>query len=453
MVAESSRASRREHSKSFHDEEDNASTADDCASHASSTSSGGVELGIGTYPRRWLLLTILFGVNLHSDWTCFSMAPVDDIAVELYPGLHPEWLMETYFICNVLSALFEPWIVGKYGLRRGVLLGSGLTLMGSFVKAGLPGFSNSSSALVYVGFVLCGVGQPLLQISALDFVSNWFPMEERSLATMLYVNSDQLGVGFAFALGPPIVSDQVGGLVTLNHVLAAISLILFACVWLFVESRPLLPPSKSTAVAWANPPPQKSAMGHLTAAASLLKQPNFRLTLMAFALSGGMSNVVSTYLQDIVEEQKGYADDEMAGAIGATFQAAVIIGSALVGVMLDRRHAYREMSLELYALSIVCATALAGVLQGGRGGIWGLWITIVFLGLASGPLKPLSADLGVEVSYPSDENHCLLVQFLTENVFSYLLLLTSSFCARPALAGTYFLLAMFVLSAGIFWSR
>jgi MFS family permease len=299
-----------------------AATADEeDASVGSAASGGSMLLDLGTSPRRWLLLAIMFANNMHSDWTCFSLAPVADVAEEWYAGLHSDRLLEAFFLANIIAALFEPWIVGRFGLRNGILFGTGLSMIGSFVKGGVPGLAtNEQASLVYLGFVLCGIGQPLLQITALEFVSNYFPMEERSLATMLYVNSNQLGVGLAFAMGPLIVGGEASGLVTLNHAMAWLSLLLFGFVWGFLESRPSLPPSKSAATSWANPPPARSILGHLTCATALLRIPNFAMTLIAFALSAGTSNVVSTFLQDIVEEEQQRPNDALAGAIGAAFQ-------------------------------------------------------------------------------------------------------------------------------------
>lgn len=129
-----------------------------------------------------------------------------------------------------------------------------------------------------------------------------------------------------------------------------------------------------------------------------------------------------------------------------------MVGSTVVGVIVDRRHAYKQINVYLYGLSIACAVALAGVLQAKRG-LPGLWVSILLLGAVSGPLKPLSADLGVEVAFPADENHCLLVQFLAANIFSYFIILLSSTFPNPALAGMYMLIVLLFGGAGIFWLR
>ena len=50
-------------------------------------------------------------------------------------------------------------------------------------------------------FFLVGFAQPLFQCTPALLSASWFPEEERTLATSIALNANQLGVGLAFVVG------------------------------------------------------------------------------------------------------------------------------------------------------------------------------------------------------------------------------------------------------------
>ena len=150
------------------------------------------------YPTRYLMLAYMSILNLLSDWTCYSIAPIAQLTkIKFGTGINPEGLVTIFLLANTISTILEPAILGRLGLRRTVLVGALLLMCGSIVKSsgvlhavrvdveeyryydhqvsnssssgGGDGNSNSSNNndgscwRLYLGFFLVGLSQPLYQ--------------------------------------------------------------------------------------------------------------------------------------------------------------------------------------------------------------------------------------------------------------------------------------------------
>jgi len=146
------------------------------------------------YFSRWIMLFYLALLNLLSDWTCYSIAPITSIVTQIYPGVNNEHLVTLFLACNAVSTVLEPMGFGRLGLRGTVVLGSALLLSGSFFKTkfvlGVSGDDVMNNAddddeaelqnlnggaateldddstvtnYIYLGFALVGLLQPLYQ--------------------------------------------------------------------------------------------------------------------------------------------------------------------------------------------------------------------------------------------------------------------------------------------------
>ena len=154
-------------------------------------------------------------LNLLSDWTCYSVAPIALLTKEAFGKINPEQLVVVFLMANGLATACEPIILSRLGLRRTVLFGSLLLMIGSIVKSGgMPPIIQAELQKghgewrVYLGFFLVGLSQPLYQCTPALLSASWFPERERTLATGVALNSNQLGIGFAFIFGTLLVSDS-----------------------------------------------------------------------------------------------------------------------------------------------------------------------------------------------------------------------------------------------------
>jgi Major Facilitator Superfamily len=193
-------------------------------------------------------------LNLLSDWTCYSVAPIALLTEEAFGDINAEQLVVIFLTANVAATACEPIILSRLGLRRTVLFGALLLMMGSIVKSGgMPPIIESSLPKgkgvwrVYIGFFLVGLSQPLYQCTPALLSASWFPEEERTMATSVALNSNQIGIGFAFIFGTLLVasSDDIPRYFGL---LSLMSTLTFLGVLLQFDDAPPTPPSDTARV-------------------------------------------------------------------------------------------------------------------------------------------------------------------------------------------------------------
>jgi MFS family permease len=210
--------------------------------------------GFKVYWRRWLMLFYMSLLNLLSDWTCYSVAPIALLTEEAFGSVDPERLVVVFLGANAIASACEPIILARLGLRKTVLFGALLLMIGSLVKSGgIPPIIPTDLVIgqegwrLYLGFFLVGLSQPLYQCTPALLSASWFPEKERTMATGVALNANQLGIGFAFIFGTLLVSKPEDipnyfGLLTL------VSTIAFLGTLIQFDDAPPTPPSASARV-------------------------------------------------------------------------------------------------------------------------------------------------------------------------------------------------------------
>jgi hypothetical protein len=210
--------------------------------------------GFKVYWQRWIMLFYMSVLNLLSDWTCYSVAPIALLTEEAFGNIDAERLVVVFLGANAMASACEPIILARLGLRKTVLFGSLMLMIGSLVKSGgIPPIIPSDLRVghdewrLYLGFFLVGLSQPLYQCTPALLSASWFPEKERTMATGVALNANQLGIGFAFIFGTLLVSDaddipNYFGLLTL------LSTIAFLGTLIQFDDAPPTPPSSSARV-------------------------------------------------------------------------------------------------------------------------------------------------------------------------------------------------------------
>jgi MFS family permease len=188
-------------------------------------------------------------LNLLSDWTCYSVAPIALLTEEAFGNINAEQLVVIFLSANGLASACEPMILARLGLRRTVLFGALLLMVGSIVKSGgMPPIIQANLEKgkgewrVYLGFFLVGLSQPLYQCTPALLSASWFPEVERTMATGVALNANQLGIGFAFIFGTLLVADS-DDIPAYFSLLSIISTLLFLGTLIQFADAPPTPPS------------------------------------------------------------------------------------------------------------------------------------------------------------------------------------------------------------------
>ncbi|KAG7338711.1 major facilitator superfamily transporter [Nitzschia inconspicua] len=203
------------------------------------------------YWQRWIMLMYMSILNLLSDWTCYSVAPISLLTEEAFGKIDPERLVVVFLGANAIATACEPIILARLGLRRTVLFGALLLMVGSIVKSGgLPPITNANlkkgheEITLYVGFFLVGLSQPLYQCTPALLSASWFPEKERTMATGVALNANQLGIGFAFIFGTLLVAEA-DDIPVYFGLLSQISTLVFLGTLIQFDDAPPTPPSSS----------------------------------------------------------------------------------------------------------------------------------------------------------------------------------------------------------------
>jgi FLVCR family MFS transporter 7 len=92
-----------------------------------------------------------------------TQAPIHNIAVDHFHGKveHIGHLITDFFVTYVIFSFPSSWIIEKYGLRFGVLLGALVQALGCGIRAIPDGFFNTELhiPMVFAGQIVASLGQ------------------------------------------------------------------------------------------------------------------------------------------------------------------------------------------------------------------------------------------------------------------------------------------------------
>jgi len=435
-------------------------------SSSSSSNNNKYPLEPKTYSQRWVQLAYLSILALLSDWICFSVAASPDSFEHAYPGASAANLIDIFLFTNVASCFFVTDVVAKFGLGRSIKGAAALMSVGCLLRSGIPDFSGLLSlgggsevahaadlvqtvsqevievlpdgisdlvdpetlteasrvaglepyGLLVLGTVFVGFAQPYFQCTPPMLSATWFASNERATATATALNFNQIGIAVAFLVGGSMASNESGihsyfGLITLLCAVTTVGTILQ------FQEKPPSPPSKSEIeklVRGEKEPP------FLESVKKLFSTKGFSLPLAAFICSISITNIVGTFIDEVME--RGGVNDQLGVDLaGAGFELAILVGGIVIGGYVDKTKRYKPVTLAclLATMFFVIPLGLTDHMLGNEPVL--LVAALLGLGLACGPIQPINAELAVDVTYPSDETAVESVQQVGGNLVSALM--------------------------------
>jgi len=434
------------------------------------------------YPQRWTQLLYLSFLALLSDWICFSVAASPDGFEHAYPGASAANLIDIFLFTNVASCFLVTDVVAKVGLDKAIKGAAGIMTVGCLLRSGIPdlgwlenfgiglgngianaadGISSSTSlaqtiseefievgqevinvlpdgitnlvdpstlteasrvaglepyALLVLGTVMVGFAQPYFQCTPPMLSATWFASNERATATATALNFNQIGIAVAFLVGGHMAKNEVGihdyfGLITLMCGLVTLG------TFLQFQEKPPTPPSYSEI--------EKLTRGEkeppfLESVKKLFSTPGFSMPLAAFICSISITNIVGTFIDEVME-RGGVTDQLGVDLAGAGFELAILVGGIIIGGYVDKTKQYKPVTLAclLATMFFVIPLGLTDHMLGNEPVL--LVAALLGLGLSCGPIQPINAELAVDVTYPSDETAVESVQQVGGNLVSALM--------------------------------
>ncbi|KAL7453280.1 hypothetical protein ACHAWC_006678 [Mediolabrus comicus] len=360
------------------------------------------------------MLAYMSMLNLLSDWTCYSVAPIALLTIDAFGEVDPESLVTVFLGANAVASAMEPAILGRLGLRRTVVFGAALLMIGSIIKSADDEDNVDITWRLYLGFFLVGLSQPLYQCTPALLSASWFPENERTMATGVALNSNQLGIGCAFVFGTMLVATKED-ILPYFGLLSVISTIAFVGAALQFDDAPPTPPSDTARVIKGDLEIKIPNISFIVQQfKACFARKGFAHCVVAFTTSGIIVNTLSTFMDYLVTLNG--AGREYVGIVGGTFQLFIMFASLVFGGWTDHSRKYYFVILAMLILGAFALAVCNTDLDSDAGGAlrWHLLVVAVL----AGPLQPISTELGVEVVYPLSENTVLVIQQLFSNLLS-----------------------------------
>jgi ACS family glucarate transporter-like MFS transporter len=211
---------------------------------------------------RYLLIIWIFVISgvAYLDRTNISIAGIElakDFAID---KIRLGWVFSAFLLGYAGFQVPAGWLVGRYGPRKTLMWGmmwwGALSVCTTIVP---PTIAGALWLLILVRFVL-GMGEAVMYPAANQFISNWFPSDERGKANGWVFG----GVGMGAGLTPPIVTALMLAYGwRMPFYFAAVVGVIVGVVWyIAARDKPEEHPSVSSgelAHIQAGRPPHKSA--------------------------------------------------------------------------------------------------------------------------------------------------------------------------------------------------
>ena len=367
------------------------------------------------YKRRYFVLFLFSSLAFLNNVVCYTFASISHIAKPDYPNLSLSSLVSYFFITYTLFSFPSSLFINRFSLRSGVILGASLQALGTYLRYYDRSDPHSGGWLCWlrVGQLVASLGQAFFVNPPPMMAAQWFGSEERVLATTIGVNANTLGIAGAYILGAAMVHEtaDIDGYL---FVIFLLSLVFAVLVIFFYPAAPPTPPSFSAYHSHKHLHQQANPFS-LHSLYKLFRCSGFLHTCLAFALAEATINALSAFFTDILIPE-GYTA-AFVGANATSFIVFCMIGSAIVGYIVDRTRSYIVsvcLCFVITALSLLTFTyysAESAVLT---------CLLVVVLGFSLGPIQPLVIETGVEVTYPSPASTVAAVQQVLGNVLSAL---------------------------------
>jgi len=394
------------------------------------------------YQQRWVQLALLSMLALLSDWVCFSVAASPKTFESVYVGHCAANLIDIFLFTNVVSCFLVTDIVQKIGLEKAIKGASALMLVGCVLRSGvgpigtmLPSLASVAGPttdsglvpypLLLAGTILVGASQPFFQCTPPMLSATWFAADERATSTAIALNFNQIGIATAFIVGGEMATDPTELSKYFGLISVACAVVTAGTFWKF-QNAPPLPPSSSELeklIRGEEEPP------FFDSVKKFFKTPGFKRPLVAFIMSIAITNIVGTFIDEVME-RGGVTEQLSIDLAGAGFEFGILFGGIIIGGYVDKTKKYKSVTLACIVASIFLLIPL-GLTEHAIGKEpFLLILALVGLGVTAGPIQPINAELAVDVTYPSDETAVESVQQIGGNLVSALLVPLVEIVAR-----------------------
>ena len=389
---------------------------------------------------RFYILLLFCGFTFMQGLVWNTWGPIADSAEVVYGwdrnGTTIALLSNWGPIAFVPGVIVFPIVINRYGLRYGILLGMLCTCVGAVMRIFTTSFPVGT-ILMHIAHILNGFAGPVSMGASTTISANWFPYNERTVATGIGGAANYLGVAISFIIGPLMVRQVNGTNITTTelsevttdvyhmlYVVAAVCVVLFLIIFVYYPSRPKLPPSLTAGVERSD---FKQTLRHLFTNAS------FWVLFLCYGIATGVNSAWSSFLYPNLSMLKAVKVTQIyVGWLGFYSTLAGAIGTVVVGFISDRFPKWKKSFIIFFmTLAGITATLFAlfcnETIKVGDQTYLAITLTGILLTLFVNAPIGIYYELSAEVSYPVPEATSTIVLTLANNLAGFVFLVLALF--------------------------
>lgn len=334
------------------------------------------------YKYRWIILASIVPIIICTEMFWLTLAPISSLAGEYYNvgSMGISLFSASYMIMYILFTIPASLIIDKYGYRLSLIIGALITAVFGMLRFV---FSDNFTLVMLMQFIIA-IGQPFLLNISTKVPANWFPVNERSIASGILTMAQYMGFVVAMVLSP-ILADSFG-IPSLYMVFGVIACICALIAILFTKEHPTMPPG---------PEAEKEDLS-ISSMIKLLKNLNFVYVLIIVFISMGIFNTLLTLIEGILKP-RGITMEE-AGIVGAAFVIAGVMGAVVLPIISDKIRKRTPLFLIGITLMVPLYLGITFISEF-------IPVTIVsaLAGFTIMGVAPILFQHGAEVAYPVKE--------------------------------------------------
>ena len=346
------------------------------------------QISVRVYGYRWVVLLVVFAINLVIQMQWLTFAPIAREARLFYQAtpLQIDFLSMLFMIVFLVMCMPASWVIDTYGLRIGMSVGALLTGVFALFK----GFFAADYTLMIVAQAGLAVAQPFILNASTKMAVQWFPVHERATAVGIATLAQFVGIVAVMVATPALIAGDDG--YTLPQVFMLYGVVAaFGAAALLVLLREKPPTVPSVAI-------DQERFRMMTGLGHMFKDHDMRLLVLLFFIGLGLFNAISTCI-DQVCQLKGLTM-EQTGLVGGMILIAGIAGALILPPLSDRAGKRKAFLL----LGLACMIPGLAGLTFFTGYPALLVSAFVFGFFFLGAAGPVGYQYGAEISFPAPES-------------------------------------------------
>lgn len=405
---------------------------------------------------RWLVLILfsIFSFTNAVQWVTY--APIANDVKDFF-GLSTyqlNMLSMVYMIVFVVGAFFTCTTFERWGVRKGVLIGSGLNALGSLLKFA-PGLQHPGYTLLIVPQTINSFAQLFVLSTPPLIAAQYFPAHKRAFATAVAATANSLGNACALLVPPLVVREpkKEQFQVLFGCEMGLCCSIFVACIFFLKAPQYSAPSAELLASATAAPLPLPSSAGSPTGKAALTVGPstiddasqtedsevhrqygccgtllhgeqamvfvqvfdtcktllsnwNFVFLLVAFSIGMGSVWTFASVLAQIMDPFG--VSEVLAGIAGAGNIVVGTVMAYIVGTWVDHHRRYKIPVIVCLSGSVITCSAYIVVMAKASPNTTSMDALTVFIYVFAGIFQntaiPICFEFAMEITYPLPES-------------------------------------------------